>query len=154
MFGNTFDASSLDLDVGLVDLDRTQVSEGFGQILGGLDDEGVIVLTDFEDAASADEALDEGAIGSYIRLDEGLSDAVVQATPFTVVVVGDVDNPTSTQVASSIASEFGSAIQRAQLSVTTSISLVDGPHPPEAAAWGQEAAQRPTASSTRSPSPR
>jgi ABC-2 type transport system permease protein len=145
VFGNAFSAESLDLDVGLVDLDGSQVSQSLGQVLSAMDADGIIVLSEFDDVAAAETAVEEGEVGAFIQLDPGLGEAAIQGQPYTIHVVGDVDSPTSTQVASSIASEFGSAIERAQLSVATAVG-VGGTPPPEAiAVWGQEAAQRPPA---------
>lgn len=145
VFGNTFSADALDLELGLVDLDRTEVSQSLGQVLTDMDTEGILLLSEFEDASAAEASVEEGEIGAYILLNPGLGDAVVQSQPFTIEVIGDVDSPTTTQVASSIASEFGSAIERAQLSVTTAIGLGETPPPAEVTALGQEAAQRPPA---------
>ena len=135
----------MDLEVGLVDLDDTQVSQSLGEALSGLEAEGVLVLTDFDDTASAEASVEDGEIGAYILLNQGLGDAAIQGQPFTIEVVGDVDSQTTTQVTSSIASEFGSAIERSQLSVTTAIALGQPPPPDELAIWGEEAALRPPA---------
>ena len=116
VFGNAFNADSLELELAVIDLDGSQVSQSLGEVLSELDAEGVISLTSFDDVASADAAVEEGEVGAYILLDEGLGEAVLGGSPFTIRVVGDVDSQTTTQVASSIASEFGSAIERAQLS--------------------------------------
>jgi ABC-2 type transport system permease protein len=145
VFGNAFNADSLELELAVIDLDGSQVSQSLGEVLSELDAEGVISLTSFDDVASADAAVEEGEVGAYILLDEGLGEAVLGGSPFTIRVVGDVDSQTTTQVASSIASEFGSAIERAQLSVATAAALGGTPSPEEVAAWGQEAAQRPPA---------
>ena len=145
VFGNTFTEESLDLEVGLVDLDESQVSQGLGQAMSAMDEEGILVLTEFEDVATAEAAVEEDEVGAYILLDAGLGEASVQGRPFTIQVVGNVDSPTSTQVASSIASEFGSAIERSQLSLATAVGIGETPSPEAVAAWGQEAAQRPPA---------
>jgi ABC-2 type transport system permease protein len=143
VFGGTFTAEALDLEVGLVDLDNTQVSQSLAEALSGLESEGLLVLTEFDDATAAQTAVEEGETDAYILLNPGLGDAAIQAQPFTIEVVGDVDSQTTTQVASSIASEFGSAIERSQLSVTTAIALGEGPSPEEVVSWGEEAALRP-----------
>ncbi len=145
VFGGTFSEEALDLEVGWVDLDDTQVSQSLGDALSGLEAEGVLVVTEFEDAAAAETSVEDGEIGAYILLNQGLGDAAIQGQPFTIEVVGDVDSQTTTQVTSAIASEFGSAIARSQLSVTTAIALGQPPPPDELATWGQEAALRPPA---------
>ncbi|HJQ90993.1 MAG TPA: ABC transporter permease, partial [Acidimicrobiia bacterium] len=145
VFGGTFAEEALDLEVGLVDLDDTQVSQSLGEALSGLEAEGILVLTDFDDTASAEASIEDGEIGAYILLNQGLGAAAIQGQPFTIEVVGDVDSQTTTQVTSSIASEFGLAIERSQLSVITAIALGQPPPPDELAIWGEEAALRPPA---------
>ncbi len=145
IFGNVFAAESLDLQYGLVDLDESQVSSAFGDVLAEVESEGLFLITDFDDRASASAAIADSEIAAYILLNPGLGEAAVAGRPFTVEVIGDIDSPTATQIAASIASEFGSGIERAQLSVATSFGLLEGPPPPEAASWGEEAAQRPPA---------
>ncbi|MGH8871920.1 MAG: ABC transporter permease [Acidimicrobiia bacterium] len=145
IFGNAFVSETLDLQIGLVDLDDTQISQSLGQVLGEIESEGILVVTDYEDVGSGEAAMDGGEIGAFIVLGPGLGEAALTGSPFTIQVVGDVDSPTTTQVAGSIGSEFGSGIGQAQLSVATAIALGDGPPPDEAVAWGQEAAQRPPA---------
>jgi ABC-2 type transport system permease protein len=145
VFGNAFSAESLDLEVGFVDLDGSQISQSLGQVLSGMDADGVLVLSEFDDEATAETAVEDGEVGAFILLEAGLGEAATQGRPYTVHVVGDVDSPTSTQVASSIASEFGSAIERSQLSVATTVGLGETPTPEALAAWGQEAASRPPA---------
>jgi ABC-2 type transport system permease protein len=144
-FGNVFSAGNLDLEVGLVDLDDSQVSQSLGEVLTALDADGTLVLSEFDDVAEAEAAVEDGDVGAVIELDAGLGDAVIAGEPFTVRVVGDVDSPTTTDVASSIASEFGSALERAQLSVATAVGLGEAPSPESVAVLGQEAAQRPPA---------
>jgi ABC-2 type transport system permease protein len=144
-FGNVFSAGNLDLEVGLVDLDDSQVSQSLGEVLTALDADGTLVLSEFDEVAEAEAAVEDGDVGAVIELDAGLGDAVIAGEPFTVRVVGDVDSPTTTDVASSIASEFGSALERAQLSVATAVGLGEAPSPESVAGLGQEAAQRPPA---------
>lgn len=145
VFGNAFAADSLELEVGLVDLDGTQVSQSLGEVLSAMDADGILALTEFEEVAVAEAAVEENEVGAFILLEAGLGDAVIQGRPFTIQVVGNVDSPTSTQVAGSVASEFGSATERSQLSVVTAAGLSEAPTPEDLAAWGQEAVSRPPA---------
>ncbi len=143
VFGNIFSASDLELQFGLVDLDDSVITAAFGDVLGEIESQGVLEVTNFDDAASADAAVEAGDVSAYIRLDPGLGEAALSGEHFVVAVVGDVDSPTATQVLASIADEFGSGIERAQLGVATSFQMIDGAPPADAAAWGEEAAQRP-----------
>jgi ABC-2 type transport system permease protein len=145
VFGNVFASETLDLQIGLVDLDGTEVSGSLGEVLADIEAQGVLQVTDFDDTEAADAAVEEGEVGAYILLAPGLGDAAIQGSSFTIQVIGDVDAQTTTQVASSIASEFGSGIGRAQLSVATAVHLGEGPPPADVVTWGEEAAQRPPA---------
>lgn len=145
VFGNVFVSESLDLQLGLVDLDQTEISVSIGEVLTDLEGQGILEIAEYEDSESANAAIEEDEIGAYLLLEPGLGDAAIQGRPFTIEVVGDVDSQTTTQVTSAIASEFGSGIQRAQLSVATAVHLGQGPPPPEVVGWGEEAAQRPPA---------
>ncbi|HSJ82478.1 MAG TPA: ABC transporter permease [Acidimicrobiia bacterium] len=145
VFGNVFASESLDLQIGLVDLDRTEVSGSLGEVLADIEAQGILQVTHFEDTEAADAAVEEGEVGAYIMLGPGLGDAAIQGSSFTIQVIGDIDAQTTTQVASSIASEFGSGIGRAQLSVATAVHLGEGPPPADVVTWGEEAALRPPA---------
>lgn len=142
VFGGALNAESLDLRFGLVDLDDSEVSEGFSDILIGAEDEELLVLTEFEDAADAEAAVEAGDIDAYYQIEPGMHAAVEAGEEFAIRIVGDVDAPTSTQIAASIAEQFGDGVAGVQLSVATSVALLDGPPPPEVAEWGGEAAAR------------
>lgn len=140
VFGGVDDAQQLDLRYGLVDLDQTPISQSLGQILAGIEEEGFLTVTHYSSRDEAAAAIDQGDIGAFMLLEQGLGDAALAARPFTIRVVGDVDSPTTTQIASAISAQFGSGIGLAQLSVTTALELLDGPPPPDVVAWGEEAA--------------
>jgi ABC-2 type transport system permease protein len=145
VFGNALAAASLDLEYGLVDLDDTQISQALGRILSEIESEDILGITVYQDVDSAQAAVEGGAIDAYILLDPGLGDAAIAGGEYTIEVVGDVDSPTATQIATSIAEQYGSGIGMAQLSVATAFGLIEGPPPADAITWGQEAAQRPPA---------
>jgi ABC-2 type transport system permease protein len=145
VFGNVFASETLDLQVGLVDLDRSEISLSLGEVLVEIESQGVLEVTDFGDTAAADVAVEDGDVGAYLLLEPGLGDAAIAGSPFTIQVVGDIDSQTTTQVATAIASEFGSGIGRAQLSVATAVHAGGGPPPADVVSWGEEAALRPQA---------
>lgn len=145
VFGNVFATETLDLQIGMVDLDDTEISRSLGEVLAEIEAQGILEITEFDDAEAADAAVEQGDVGAYILLGPGLGTAALEGSPFTIQVVGDIDAQTTTQVATSIASEFGSGIGRAQLSVATAVHLGEGPPPDDVVTWGEEAAQRPSA---------
>ena len=103
VFGSAFDSSSLDLHYGIVDLDQTDISKAFSTALEGIESEGILTLSEFGDADAAENAIEEGEISVYYLIEPGLGDAVFSQQEFTVEVIGDIDAPTSAQIATSIA---------------------------------------------------
>ncbi|HLF60555.1 MAG TPA: ABC transporter permease [Acidimicrobiia bacterium] len=142
VFGDALTANTLDLRFGLVDLDDTEISQSFGDILVAVESEGILTLTDYESAGSAEAAVEEGEIDAYYVIDPGMEEAVLAGEGFDIRVIGNIDAPTSTQIAAGIAEQYGSGVAGVQLAVATSFDLLDGPPPAEAAGWGQEAAGR------------
>ena len=141
VFGGAFDGE-LDLEYGIVDQDGGQVAAAFGDLLSEIEREGVLAVTRYETSVEAEAAIEEGEIGAFFLLEEGLSDAVFAGESAEVQVVGDIDAQTSVQIAASIAEQFGAGVSATQLAVITSFSLLQGPPPEEAAGWGEEAAAR------------
>ena len=141
VFGGAFDGE-LDLEYGIVDQDGGQVAAAFGDLLSEIEREGVLAVTRYETPVEAEAAIEEGEIGAFFLLEEGLSDAVFAGGSAEVQVVGDIDAQTSAQIAASIAEQFGAGVSATQLAMITSFSLLQGPPPEEAAGWGEEAAAR------------
>jgi len=127
VFGGAFDAGSLDLHYGIVDLDQTEISEAFSGALGEIESQGILTVTEFSDATSAETAIEEGEIRAYYLIEPGLGEAVFSQQNFTVEVIGDIDAPTSAQIATSIAEQFGQGISTGQLSVGTAAVLTSPP---------------------------
>ncbi len=142
VFGAAFTADSLDLRFGLVDLDQSHTSQSFHDVLEGAASDGILTLTVFDAADAADAALEAGDIDAYYLIEPGMETAVRAGDDFVIRVVGDVDAPTSTQIAASFANQFGAGVAGVQLAVATSVHLLEGPPPPDVATWGQEAAAR------------
>lgn len=141
VFGGAF-GGDLDLNYGIVDQDGGEVSAAFGDLLSEIEREGILTLTRYQTADEAEASVEEGDIAAFFLMEEGLSDAVLAGEAAEVRVIGDIDAQTSTQIASSIAEQFGGGVSATQLAVITSFSLIQGPPPPEAAGWGEEAAGR------------
>lgn len=142
VFGAAFTADSLDLRFGFVDLDASETSQAFHEVLEGAESENILALTEFDTADDADVALETGDVEAYYLIEPGMDDAVRGGEDFVIRIVGDVDAPTSTQIAASFAEQFGAGVAGVQLAVATSVHLLDGPPPQEVSSWGQEAAER------------
>jgi ABC-2 type transport system permease protein len=131
VFGPAATGQGLSLEYGLVDDDRSEISTSFTAVLEGAAADGVLELTTFEESAGAVSALEEGDIDAYFHIPNGLGDAVFANQPATVDVVGDVDSPTSTQIAASFAEQFASGVASSQTAVATAATVSDQEVTPE-----------------------
>lgn len=142
VFGTAFDTSGgLDLEYGLVDLDESELSGAFAQTLEQLQSDGLLTVTTLADSQEASAAIENGDLDSYFLLDEGLGEAVFTGSAATIEIVGDVDSPTSTQIAASIAERFISGVEATRLAIITTATLGDAPPTADVIAGLQEEAQ-------------
>ena len=124
VFGGAFDASTgLGLEYGLVNLDQSEVSDAFVEVLEQIEAEGIITLESFPDFSTAESAVEAGEIDTFFFLDEGFGRAVLGGLTPTIEVVGDIDAPTSTQIAASIARQYASGVGATQLAIVTTAAL-------------------------------
>jgi ABC-2 type transport system permease protein len=123
VFGPAATGQGLSLEYGMVDDDRSEISTAFTAVLEGAAAEGVLELTTFDESAGAASALDEGEIDAYFHLPSGLGDSVFANQAATIDVVGDVDSPTSTQIAASFAEQFASGVASSQTAVATAAAV-------------------------------
>lgn len=145
IFGSAFTTGQVDLNYGLVDLDGTHVSQSFDDLMSQIAADGTIEVTSYATRDLAESAVEDGEIDAYVLLSRGMEQAALTGERYTIEVVGDIDKPTSTQIATSIAQGFGVRIGAAQLAVVTSLGLIGPPPPVDSATWGEEAAQAPPA---------
>ncbi len=123
VFGSAATGEGLDLQYGLVDEDGSDISTSFASVLEGAAAEGVLGLSSFADAAGATEALEASDIDAYFLIPAGLGDAVLSNQPAVVEIVGDIDAPTSTAIASSFVEQFSSGVASGQTAVGTTATL-------------------------------
>lgn len=132
VFGNAFDPTQgIGLEYGVVDLDRSEISVSFTSVLEEIEAEGILDLEVFDDLADAASAVEKGEVDSYFLLEPGFGQAVGTSSAATIQVVGNVDSPTSTQIAASIAEQFATGIEAAQLAIATTSQLTSSPVTPE-----------------------
>jgi ABC-2 type transport system permease protein len=123
VFGPAATGQGFSLEYGLVDDDQSEVSTSFTAVLEGAAADGFLELTTFEEGAGAAVALEEGDIDAYFHIPSGLGDAVFSNQAATIDVVGDVDSPTSTQIAASFAEQFASGVASSQTAVATAAAV-------------------------------
>ncbi|MGH8946705.1 MAG: ABC transporter permease [Acidimicrobiia bacterium] len=131
VFGTTFDSGGLALSYGLVDEDGSEISTALGDILGDAEDEGILTLERIADVAAAEAAIESGQIDAFLLVSEGFEQQVVTGGEPVIEVVGDIDEPTATQIASSIAEQFAIGVEASRLAVATTASLSGSPATPE-----------------------
>jgi ABC-2 type transport system permease protein len=139
VFGGAF-TGDLELEYGIVDLDGGEVSTAFDGLLTEIAADGLFTLTRYQGRADAETAITDDEIDAFFLLEDGLSAAVIDGAAAEIQIVGDIDSQTSAQIASSMAQQFGAGVSAAQLAVITSFASLQGPPPPEAAGWHEEAA--------------
>lgn len=123
VFGSAVSGTGFGLEYGIVDLDGSEISSGFVAALEAAESEGVLQVDGYPDSAAAESALEDGVIDAYFVLPSGLADAVFTGQDVTVEIVGDVDAPTSTQIAASFAEQFAIGVDAGRLAVGTAAAL-------------------------------
>lgn len=115
----------------VVDADRSEVAGIFTeQVLPQVEEGGAI---DLVEAASEDEARQmaaDGEVDAAFVVPTGFGDAVQAGGSAEIRVIGDVDEPTATQVARSIANSFAADLNAVRLSVATAAGGDPGSLPP------------------------
>ncbi len=108
----------------VVDLDRSDVSSAFGDVVGDLADDGVLELVEAGTIDAAEVLADDGDLDAFWVIPDGFGDAVTGGGEGTELeVVGSVDSPVASQVAESIASRFTQGIHQVALDVGVAASL-------------------------------
>jgi ABC-2 type transport system permease protein len=116
IFGNTIEGQ-FSATLGVVDLDGGVVAE---QMVTGIqaagEELGMEVVTGLEESA-ARQRVEDGELDAYYLLPEGLTEAAMGGSPAQIDVVGNVDAPTDTAIATAIGEAFAARIETTQLSV-------------------------------------
>lgn len=128
--------------LGLVDADGGEAAAGLVELLEAMDREGQIELTSGLGEEEALQAVEEGELAAVILVPEGFTRVVVNLQPAVVEVVGNVDAPTSTEVAQAIAQGFVGRLQCATLAVAT-LTAAEGGLQGDPASLAAEAAAAP-----------
>lgn len=113
---------TLTFEVGISNLDDGAIGAAFEDVLNTIAADGLLNITEFDTAEAARTAADDGVTGAVFILPAGLSDNVLGGADATIEIVGNVDSPTTTQVASSIAEQFSIGVRTANLSVATAMA--------------------------------
>ena len=112
-------------ELGLAVEDVGAAADGFGEVLAGLEENGIVSMTTARDLADLERLVDDGQVAAGFHLTEGFSDAIQSAQSSTITVVGDPGSPVATDVAEAIARGFAAEVDYVSLA-TTSVMTVEG----------------------------
>lgn len=113
---------TITFEIGVANLDGGSIGAAFAGVLDSIAADGLLDITAFNSADAARTAADKGDVGASFIVPESLSTNVLGGADATIEVVGNVDAPTTTQVASSIAEQFALGVRTANLSVGTAMA--------------------------------
>ena len=122
--GGADDPSAFQL--GLAVEDEGPVAEGFREVVAGLQDEGVVEMTEAADRADLERLVDDGEVAAGFHLAAGFGDALESARPATMTIVGDPGAPVATDVAEAIAGTFAAELDYVTLAVTSVLTAEGG----------------------------
>jgi ABC-2 type transport system permease protein len=111
----------------VVDEDGGSIAQ---QFVASLEEIATQFPMDLELDIDRDEAmrtLDDNTFDSVFLLPDGLSAAAEAGEPAAIEVIGNVDSPTSSQIARSIAAGFASGVEAIQVSVGTVLTVMRPP---------------------------
>jgi ABC-2 type transport system permease protein len=126
--------------LGHVDEDGTDISEGLGETLAALDEQGVITLVGGLDESEARSRIGDD-LDAVIVVPAGFGAAAGRGGEASLTVLGDIDADISTEVARSIASGYTNRLRSTSLAVAT--LAAGGADPASLEALAAEAAQAP-----------
>lgn len=133
---------NITLELGVVDQDGGEISDAFIEVMGSVEESGLVELTAYDSEAAGRQAVEDGDIGAVFLLGDSLSADLEAGRDTEIGVVGSVDAGTTTQVAESIAEQFALGVQQATASAVT--ALVSGAiGPDEVAGAAADAGERP-----------
>lgn len=115
------DTGSFDLRYGVVDEDGGQVASQLVAILDSLEEEGIASIETLT-MSDAETMVEDGDLSATFVIPAGFSTAVTAGQTANLRVIGNVDAPTGTAIARSIAEGFASGIHSVQLSTATALS--------------------------------
>jgi len=110
-------------DMGVVDLDDGSISTAFRGVLAGLEGEGLITLADYRSEADVRQSVDAGDVGAVFVLPAGMSTAYLGGGDVSIDVIGNVDNPTTTEIADAIANRFAIGVRTSGLAAATAAAV-------------------------------
>lgn len=134
---------NITLDMGVVDEDAGPISDVFTGLLTELEADGLVSLTTYPDEAAGRLAAENGEVGAVFLLVPGMSDSILSGSDTSMTIVGNVDAPTSTQIASSIAEQFSLGVRKGNAAAVAAL-IAGAIQPADLEAVATEAGQAPS----------
>jgi ABC-2 type transport system permease protein len=111
VFGGMDDpGGAVQFDVAVADLDGGTEAEDLIAILDGLAESGLLDLSRVDDEEAARAAVDDGEVGAAWVIPTGFSEAVAGGGEAEILILGDVDTPTTASVARAIADRYATGV--------------------------------------------
>ena len=110
----------------VVDADGGPVAAGFVEMMDSIEQQGVIELVPSADAGAAEALVADGSVATAVIIPSGFSAAVQSGQAATLRLIGNTDDPVSTDIARSIAAGFASEVLATQLAVATAVATSNG----------------------------
>jgi ABC-2 type transport system permease protein len=128
-------SGELEIPVGVIDDDRSEVSAVLGDVLGDLDEEGLLSLERLDPGADPATALADG-LSAVVVVPDGFGAATGDPGQGPELrVVGDPDAPISVGIVRSVVRTFAQRSDRARIATVAALTLgVDPPAPSDDAA--------------------
>ncbi|MPY91508.1 MAG: ABC transporter permease subunit [Acidimicrobiia bacterium] len=120
----------LDVPVGYLDEDRSEASARLGDLLDGLDDEGLLEVTRLERGTDPAEALGDRDLTAVVEVPAGFGAAAGGAEPPVIGVVGEDDAPTSVGIVRAVVEGFARESDRERIGAAAAAALDVAPPPP------------------------
>jgi ABC-2 type transport system permease protein len=130
---------NISLKLGVVNLDQGSVGEAFGNVLDGFSDAGRVDLVAYSTEDEARTATTDGEVGATFVVPSDLTAAFQAGDSPDIEVIGNVDNPTTTQIADAIATGFAQGVRTSTIAAVTAV-MSSAITPDQIAAAAAEAA--------------
>jgi ABC-2 type transport system permease protein len=145
ILGGVTDTSTIDVGYAVADEDEGEQGSAFvEQVLRPLDAEGLFEIVEVPTAKQAEELAADGDVDAAFVIPEGFTAAVEAGEETSILVIGNVDSATFSQVARSIAGQYAGQINTVGAAVFTYFAVSgEDPDPARAAELIPEALEVP-----------
>jgi ABC-2 type transport system permease protein len=120
---------SIDLNYGVLNQDEGGTGSQFVAAMRDADQAGVLSITELSTTNEAESAVEAGELASVFVVPASFSSDVASNQTTEIDVLADVDSPTASQIAVSIAQRFAAEVQTVRLAVGAAVASGAEPGP-------------------------